>query len=133
MEELYTFTIPENFMQVSRFFGFRIRNIIEAVISALVVGGIVSFIPFVLKVRIICQVVLGASVGLRFLIGQGERSMSEFIIDYVRYRQRAKRLHLRTVQHEPTGAVAVDESGKRLSYAEMAAKKVIDAGKKVAK
>lgn len=130
MEEEYTFYIEQNFMQLTRIFGFRIRNIIEAAASAAIVAYLITFIPFVIKIMILCQVVFGLSIGAFVLIGIRGRSITEFLIDFIRYKMSARKIHLRTVQHDPGRSYELDESGERLSYVEQAMKRVKKAAAK---
>lgn len=124
MEEPYSFNIPGNFMQINRIFGFRVRNIVEAVIAVGIVCLFISFVPFVPKMKFLCMGVFGIAVALRVLIGEKGRSISEFILDWIIYKKRARRMHLRTVQHDSTKSYQLDSSGERMSYAEQLVNKI---------
>lgn len=124
MEDLYTFNIPDNFIQVNRIFGFRIRNIIEAVAAFALVCLLISPIPFVPKISFLCMGVLGSVAALRVLLGERGRSITEFLIDWIIYKKRARKIHLRTVQHDTAKAYQLDSNGERMSYAEQMVNKL---------
>lgn len=124
MEEPYTFTIPDNFIQVNRFFGFRIRNIIEACVAFALVCLVISPIPFVPKISFLCMGVLGVAAAFRVLLGERGRSITEFLIDWMIYKKKAKKLHLRTVQHDVVKSYQLNDKGEHMSYAEQAISKL---------
>ena len=82
------YTIPPNFIGSSTFLGglFKVRNVIEAGILAVVIGVPVIFLlPFgvTVKVTILCLTALPAA--LFALMGIGGESLSSFLIVFVKY------------------------------------------------
>ena len=130
----FEFVIPANFSQQNRILGFRKRNLAEAAVAMLLVVGIVMLIPFVFKVKLIVAIVLTFVTGICFAIGVKNRSVTQWLIDYIHYKASGRKYHLRTVKDKKKARTdASDEYGQRLSYAEIVLntlKKTIQEGDK---
>lgn len=121
----FEFVIPANFSQQNRILGFRKRNLAEAAVAMLLVAGLVMLVPFVFKVKLIVLIVLTLVTGICFAIGIMNRSVTEWLIDYIHYKASGRKYHLRTVKDKKKAKTDVsDEYGQRLSYAEILLKTV---------
>ena len=119
LEEIY---IPENVLQSKRYFGFRRRNIIEAiVITGLTVYGLIQ-IPFVTRIKVIICVAVGIAVFLACCAGIKGFSPTELLSLMIKDSKAGKEYHLRSVKYaEKKPKFQVNEKGEvyaNQSYAE---------------
>ena len=129
-ERDYTFYIPPNFTQKHKYFGFRLRNIVETIVMILVVVNVVGLTPFVSKVKIIIDITLVCVLGFFFINGVRNRSVTEWLMDYIRFKRNGKKLRFRTVREDKFRKVAAtDASGQNLSFAEKVLLKVTNGEK----
>lgn len=127
LEEIY---IPENVLKSKRYFGFRRRNIIEGVISAILVIFIVCSIPFVLRIKMIFCIVLGASTFFGTCVGIKGMSLSEIIIHIFYNKGLQNNYHMRSIKNgEKKKKFQVSESGE-IYTSKSLAEKTYDAIKK---
>jgi len=91
--------IPSNIFSAQRFLGFKRRNWIEGGISTVIVCGIIFYIPFVLRVKIIFMVVLGGATLLLNLVGYKNQSISEIIINFIHYMLLPGSIHLKDIRY----------------------------------
>ncbi len=91
--------IPQNVTQQRRILGFRMRNIIEAGISAAIVAFFIRLIPFTTKVGIIFTVFVAGAIGLIFLLGIKGMSITETIINLVISSRTKHKYHLRSIKN----------------------------------
>ena len=119
LEEIY---IPDNVLQSKRYFGFRRRNIIEGcILTALIVYGI-TLIPYVMKIKIIICIVVGAATFIACCGGIKGFSPSELVMLAIKDSKVSKEYHLRSVRYaEKKPEFSVTEKGEvhaNQSYAE---------------
>ena len=113
--------IYDNFAQTSRVFGIRKRKLFEAAVAGLITLYIVTSIPFVKRVQIIVLVVSLALVFFIFIMGIKDRSITEWIIAYIKFKVGGKIVSLRSAKYEKaTNRETRDSEGRRLSYAQQA-------------
>lgn len=118
-EEQITYEYVQNFSTANRIFGIRKRNFWEGIIAAVIVGWLVHFIPFVMRVQIIVTGGLCISIFLLFAFGWSGRSITEFLILYIKFKLFKKKYHLRSVKYgKYKSPEKYDENGQRVSYAE---------------
>jgi len=130
-EKEYVFYIPPNFTQKHKYFGFRLRNILETVLVIITLLSVVSLTPFVVKVKLIIDVTLSVALGFFFLNGVRNRSITEWLMDYIRFKKNGKKMRMRTVREDKFRKIAaVDEKGEQLSLVERVMKQATQ-GKKV--
>ena len=98
-EELASYKIPDNITAGKRIFVFRLRNVIEAAISAFIVGSLICLVPFVVRVKIIVVVVVCGSVIFLNLIGIKGMSYSECFINYRKFKHDSKVYCLRSIKY----------------------------------
>lgn len=82
------YTIPPNFIGSSTFLGglFKVRNVIEAGILAVVIGVPVIFLlPFGVTAKVIILCLTALPAALFALMGIGGESLSSFLIIFVKY------------------------------------------------
>ena len=82
------YTIPPNFIGSSTFHGglFKVRNVIEAGILAVVIGVPVIFLlPFGVTAKVIILCLTALPAALFALMGIGGESLSSFLIVFVKY------------------------------------------------
>ena len=116
----YEFYIPDNYMEAGRIFGFRKRNMIEAGVVSLLILRIVFWIPFVMKVKLIVSIVLIVAIGGLFIGGVHNRSVTEWLQDYIRYKRNGKKYHMRLPGVASKDNINLyDDEGRRLSYADV--------------
>lgn len=90
--------IPENYSAQKKFANLvKTRNLIEAAIWFVIVGGYIYKTPLLFKVRIILIVSIGGSIAIFNLIGIKNMSISQFIIAYIKFLRGKKNYHLRSV------------------------------------
>ncbi len=113
-EKLYEWAIPDNVLESKRIFGFRVRNWIEGIICAGIIGFIVISIPFVIRVKLIFIVCLCGPVLLLNLIGIKDQSILEAIINFYQAGANRGEYHLRSAKDEErykSGRVAQSING----------------------
>ena len=103
---LQDYPIPENVLRSRNLFGFPKRNWVEGLAEALLVGWLINFIPFVLKVRVIVLLVVCVSILVGNLIGIKNRSVIQIITAWLKHKKTKARYHL--------GSVANYEGRKRI-------------------
>ena len=101
--------IPKNVLQGKRIMGFKYRNIVEGAIDALIVFLLLLQIQFVLKVKLIVFICIGLVVffGNCFVIK--DQAISEFLLNFLRYRNFLRTYHYRRVNQENVFKPAVVE------------------------
>lgn len=118
---LEDYLIPENVLRSRNLLGFPKRNWVEGLLEALLVGWLINFIPFVLKVKIIVLLVVCISILVGNLIGIKNRSVIQIISAFLKHKKTRARYHL--------GSVANYDGKKRIQdnspEAESAAEKLI--------
>lgn len=118
-EKNYKFVIPDNVTKKGRILGFRRKNLIEASVAALVFGFLIGLIPFVLKVRIIVTAILAGACFVFFLIGIRRRSVSEWLLAWLKYKNTPDRMSFCSPLYKKERSVqAYTETGEHLSFAE---------------
>lgn len=133
-QPLISYTIPDNILQSKRYFGFRRRNIIEAVISILIVGFVIYIIPFVTRVKIIFLVILCASVGILNLVGIKDLSLSELFLNLIISQHNRGIYHLRSIKYESRKQRDIKSESEFLTgYGESAADKTFSKAKELAR
>ncbi len=98
-EKLTEIIIPSNVTQQRRILSFRMRNWIEAAISAAVVGFLIHLIPFTVKVQIIFTIFVAGSIAILNLLGIKGMSISETIINLVISSRTKYNYHLRSIRY----------------------------------
>ncbi len=131
--EIRTSIIPVNVTQSKRIFGFRMRNIIEGIIAAIIVGLLIRFIPFVLKVQVIVTIALSGSVLVLNLLGLKGMSLSECIINLIMSKATRKEYHLRSIRYARKNQTFVATDGKAPVLNESIAEKLFRKGKEFVK
>lgn len=120
-EKNYVFTIPDNVTKKGRILGFRRKNLIEAGVAAAVFALLIGLIPFVIKVRVIVTAIMSGSCFVFFLIGIRRRSVSEWFIAWLKYKNTPEKLSLCNPLYKKERSVqAYTDSGEHLSFAEQA-------------
>ena len=118
-EKNYVFTIPDNVSKKGRILGFRRKNLIEASVAAAVFGLLIGLIPFVLKVRIIVTAIMAGSCFVFFLIGIRRRSVSEWLLAWLRYKNTPEQMSLCSPLYKKERSVqAYTDTGEHLSFVE---------------
>ena len=86
-EQQDIYIIPPNFVDTGTLFGgmFKARNVLEAGILAVVIGGPVLYLPISLTARIIILCLTALPLGLLALIGISGESLSSFLLVFLRY------------------------------------------------
>lgn len=93
--------IPENVLQGKRFLGFRIPNLIEGVVWALIAFIIICQIPFVKKVKWIMIICIGLFLIIANGIGIKGQRFSVTVINYFKYKPFMKRFSYRRMNYNP--------------------------------
>lgn len=121
-EENYVFTIPDNVTKKGRILGFRRKNWIEAAVAAILLGLLIGFVPFVLKVRIIVTAIVAGAVFVFFLVGIRRRTVSEWFLAWLKYKAQPKPMVLGDPRIRKSRAAqnAYTDDGEHLSYVEQA-------------
>lgn len=109
--------IPKNVLQGKRIMGFKYRNIVEGAIDALIVILLLLQIPFVLKVKLIVVICIGIFVFFGNCFGIKDQAISEFLLNFLRYRNFVRTFHYRRLNHENGYKPAVVE-GKVITIKE---------------
>ena len=91
--------IPQNIIQGRRLLGFRIRNLAEGVLAALLFAWIVAQIPFVPKVRWIITICVGLFLIVVMGIGIKGLAPSQVFIKFLTYRKYIKTYSYRRPNH----------------------------------
>ncbi len=91
--------VPTNVLQGKRILNIRLRNVIEAGIWVVIVFFLVSFIPFVTRVRIIVTVCLAIAVAGVNLMGVKDMSLSEVVLNFIHYHVHGHKYHLRSIDN----------------------------------
>jgi len=91
--------IPENIIGSKRYLGFRRRNIIEALILAVVIFLIIRAIPFVPRIKQIFELALCPVTFMLGCVGIKDKSPSELFIDAIKYRTFPKKLHMNYINN----------------------------------
>lgn len=99
-ENLMERYIPKNVLQGKRIMGFKSRNIIEGVIEAVIVLLLLLKIPFVLKVKLIVVICVSLFILAINCIGIKDQAITEFLINFIRYRHYLKPFHYRRLTNE---------------------------------
>ncbi len=126
-EKLYEYQVPDNILESRRVFGFRIRNWIEGLICAGIVGFIIMQIPFVARVKLIFLICICGPILMLNLIGIRDQSMFEAIINIHISRGNAGEYHLRRPgceERNKSGRMAQSVNG--IGNGDSAADKVAD-------
>ena len=89
------YTFNKNIIGGKKIFGINTRNIIEAIISIMLAGAVITAIPFVNEVKILLLIVAVIGLGGFNLKGIRQRSVSEMAIAWFRYKKNKRELHLR--------------------------------------
>lgn len=86
------YIIPQNFIESGKAFGgmFRWRNVVEAAILTLATGFPIFHLPIRLYYRIIVLCVVSLPLGLFGLIGIGDDSLSEFVLNFFAWLRRRR-------------------------------------------
>ncbi len=124
-DTLRTSIIPVNVTQGKRIFGFKMRNIIEGVIAAVIVGLLIRFIPFTVKVQIIVTIGLSGSVFVLNLLGLKGMSLSECFINLLVSKGSRQEYHLRSIRHAGKNRSITVAEGKTAVFNESIAEKAI--------
>lgn len=95
--ELEIYIIPKNVIRSRKFFGFPKRNWAEGIIEALLLGYLISYIHFVIKVKIIVIIVLCGAVLFGNLIGVKNRSITQIIKAFIWHQKNKALYHLGSV------------------------------------
>lgn len=120
-EKKYVFLIPDSVTKKGRILGFRRKNLIEGGIAALVTGLLIGLIPFVLKVRVIVTAIIAGSCFVFFLIGIRRRSVSEWFLAWLKYKNTPEKMSLCSPLYKKERSVqAYTDDGEHLSFAEQA-------------
>ena len=90
--EADVYIVPQNFIEGGKVFGgmFRWRNVVEAAILAIVTGFPIFHLPIRLYYRIIILCLVTLPVALFGLIGIGDDSLSEFILNFFAWLRRRR-------------------------------------------
>ena len=123
-DEIRTTIIPVNVTQSKRIFGFRMRNIIEGIIAAVIVAMLIRLIPFVLKVQIIVTIALSGSVLVLNLLGLKGMSLSECFINLILSKATRKEYHLRSIRYVGKTKDFTASNGKTAVLNESIAEKI---------
>lgn len=83
-DEQDIYIIPQNFIEGGKLFGgmFRVRNAVEALALALATGLPIMQIHATLYTRIVLLCIVPLPLALFGLIGIGDKSLSEFVINF---------------------------------------------------
>lgn len=126
-EKLYEYHIPDNILESKRIFGYRVRNWIEGLICAGIVGFIILQIPFVLRVKIIFVICICVPLLLLNLIGIRDQSIFEVIINFKKANSNKGEYHLRRPDHaEKYKSRRMEQSINGVGNGASAADKVAD-------
>ena len=108
--------IPQNIIQGRRLFGFRIRNLAEGVIAALLFAWLVSKVPFVPKVRWIVTICVGLFLVIVMGIGIKGLAPTQVIIKFFSYKKFIKTYSYRRPNHanKKQTELISDENGKKI-------------------
>ncbi len=112
------YIIPANFTDSGRVLNglFETRNVVEAVIVALVLGfPIVKLLSFSLMVKVIMCVLLVLPVVVFALIGIDGDSLSQYILRLIRHKNEKKKIHLKRICYHYGLTEGENNSGKKNS------------------
>lgn len=98
-DELWSTIIPTNITQSKRILGFRMRNIIEGIIAAIIAGFLINFCNFVPRVQAIVTVGVSGSFFVLNLLGIKGMSYTESLINLFVSRGIKKEYHLRSIKY----------------------------------
>lgn len=101
-----------------RKFDFRIRNLAEAAIASILLIVIINNIPFVPKIKIILDVVLGFVIFCLFTVGIKKQSITEWIINKLKSFLSQKTFHYRKIEDIRHTKKQQERSGLNESYAD---------------
>lgn len=97
-EEPQIMIIHDNVIQNNKVLNIEKRNIAEALLFTILFCFIIASIPFVLKVKLIVCVIGGGSIFYANIVGIKNRSITQFIIDYVLFKKNSKKASLRSAK-----------------------------------
>lgn len=111
--------LTKNVIRQGEIFGFKQRNIIEAIISILFLLIVLFVIPFTTIVRVVVFIIWGTGLVILNLHGIKNRSVSEILIDEIRFQARKRRMHLRGPEYERQSGLAATNNESNKSDAEI--------------
>ena len=86
--------IPDN-IKTTTLFGIQLRNIIEAGVLELIVFVIFRALPFTNTINIVIGIILAFVVGVFAIVGVKNESLTEFIVSFILFKRKKKKLHYR--------------------------------------
>lgn len=113
------YSIPLNYRTPGKWKTFRIRNVMEGLIAFALVAVLVKSIPRLRwQIRIGMTLLFGGGLGILFSVGIGGRSLTGFLIDYIRFVYTKKKYHFpkigviygKAVENRKNSAGSVRES-----------------------
>jgi len=111
------FYTPPNVFD-KRKFDFRIRNLTEAVIATVLFLLLINSIPFILKIKVILEVVLGSVIFGLFTLGIKKQSITEWIINKAKSIFSQKAYHFRKIEDARNISKKQERNVLNESYAE---------------
>lgn len=116
-EERDIYTIPPNFIEGGTLMGgmFKSRNVIEAGILAVLIGGPVLSLHFSLTVRIVILCLTALPFSLVALIGINGNSLSSFFIQLISFLRNRRLLSAEETEDAPKKKSNLAQLGKEKS------------------
>ena len=96
MEENLAKPVHKNRGGTRRIWDVPIRNLVEGVIETLIVGTVIFFIPFIPQLKIMLIIAFSMAILIINIMGFRNRSWTEILFLYIRYRCSKKTLKLRS-------------------------------------
>ena len=106
--------IPKNVVQQDKILGFRKRNLLEGVIETALWTWLMFQIPFILSVRWIMIIVIGAAILFLNFKGIKGNPISSTIFNFFKYRKIIKQYEFRRISKEYRSQSVFDEDTREV-------------------
>lgn len=98
------YIIPANYNDGKRFKNIPYRNIIEAIVAIRLIGKPLMSLPISTNAKIVIVVLTCGLLGLLFIVGIKDESVTQFMYAYIVFLKNRRKLHLRRIGYVPKKA-----------------------------
>ncbi len=106
--------IPKNVVQQDKILGFRKRNLLEGVLETAAWTWLMFQIPFIISVRWILIIVIGAAILFLNFKGIKGNPISSTVINFFKYRKIIKQYEFRRISKEYRSESVFDEDTREV-------------------
>lgn len=110
--------IYDNVISLNRILNIRIRNIVEGAVLCFIVCYLICQVNFVTSVKVLFCIIFGGVAFAFSCAGIRNLSLSEYILDKIRFKTRRKVYHLRQIQDVKKPVFTSNRNGENLTLAE---------------